>query len=97
MVSVRNSNLTIPNITHADAYLNKNNAVIIDMDGGYVFWDKKDYTYNGVYEEPVPEDILYSRWGSYPSHCDFSLLMEAAESEVPANQIFGTGNKPVME
>lgn len=85
MLSVRNSNLTIPNITHAHAYLDEYNAVIIDMDDGYVFWDKKDYTYNGVYEEPAPEDILYSRWGSYPSSCDFSLLIEAVESEVPAD------------
>ena len=82
MLAVRNSNLTIPNITHADAYLNENNAVILDMDDGYVFWDKKDYTYNGVYEEPAPEDILYSRWASLSATRDFSLLIEAVESSV---------------
>lgn len=97
MLAVRNSNLTIPNITHADAYLNENNAVILDMDDGYVFWDKKDYTYNGVYEEPAPEDILYSRWASLSATRDFSLLIEVTESEVPSNQIFGTGNKTVTE
>lgn len=97
MLAVRNSNLTIPNITHADAYLNENNAVILDMDDGYVFWDKKDYTYHGVYEEPAPEDICYSRWASLSATRDFSLLMEAVESEVPSDQIFGTGNKQVTE
>lgn len=97
MLAVRNSNLTIPNITHADAYLNENNAVILDMDDGYVFWDKKDYTYHGVYEEPAPEDICYSRWGSFPASWNFAGVMEAVESEVPSDQVFGTGNKPVTE
>ena len=96
MLQVRNCNITIPNVTHADAYLDEYNYVILTMNSGYVFWDKKDYTYNGVYEEPAPEDICYSRSGMYPASCDFSLLMEAVESEVPADQIFGKNNEETI-
>lgn len=97
MVSVRNSNITIPNVTHADAYSAEYNFVILDMDDGYVFWDKRDYTIDGVYEEPAPEDICYSRWGSFSPSWDFTGIMEAVESEVPADQIYSAGNKPVTE
>lgn len=96
MLQVRNSNITIPNITHADAYLDEYNYVMLTMNSGYVFWDKRDYTYNGVYEEPAPEDICYSRSGMFPQNWDFAGVMEAVESEVPSNQIFGKNNEETI-
>ena len=103
MITVRDENnllnetITIPNLTNADAYVNERSRVILQMNNGYVFWDKKMYYVNGEYVEPSAEDICYSKWASMSPTRDFSLLMEAVESEVPADQIFGTGDKPVTE
>lgn len=88
--------IIIQNLTHATVEPFCANGIKITMNTGYVFWDKRDYTYNGVYEEPAPEDICYSRSGYFPITVDFSTLMEAVESEVPADQIFGKNNEETI-
>lgn len=98
MIIVNGTNITIPNLTHASAELNERNRVILQMDAGYVFWDKKDYIdADGNMYDPAPEDIAYSRWASLSPTRDFSLLMEAAESEVPADQIHSNPTTPPTE
>lgn len=96
MITVQNSTMVIPNLTNATAVLTEQNRVEIQMNDGYVFWDKHDYTIDGVYEKPAPEDICYSRWGSFTTNWDFSGIIEAVESEVPGNQFFGKDNEETI-
>lgn len=93
MITVEGTNVVIPNITHATATLNQWNRVVLRMNDGYVFWDRNDYRdEKGEMYEPTPEEIGYSRYGVFSQATDFSTFEEAAESDVPANQIFGSGN-----
>ena len=93
------SNIILPNIPHATVTLNERNRVIVSMHEGWVFWDRKDYLDdNGNMVEPMPENIIYSRWGSFSPTSDLeNRLVVVAESEVPADQIFGTGNETITQ
>jgi hypothetical protein len=89
-IVVNGNDIVIPNLTNANVTVNERNRVIIDMNDGYVFWDRKDYRdENGEMYEPTPEEIGYSRWGSFSPTRDFSTLEEAVEADVPADQIYG--------
>jgi hypothetical protein len=90
MITVRGANIVIPNLTNAEAYLNENNRVILQMNNGYVFWDRNDYRdENGEMYEPTPNEIIYSRYARLSPTRDFSTLEEAVEADVPADQIYG--------
>lgn len=91
------SEIILPVIEHATVTLNPRNRVVIQMNEGYVFYDKDHYTgltdENGNPREPLPEEICYYRYGVYSPATDFAnRIVVVAESEVPDNQIFGTGN-----
>lgn len=89
------SEITLPNIPHATVTLNVRNRVVIQMDDGWVFWDRQDYTdytdEEGNPRDPSPEDIAYFRYGVYGPTTDFdNRIVVVAESEVPDYRIFGT-------
>lgn len=89
MITVKGTDITIPNITNATATLNQWDRVDLRMNTGYVFWDRADYRdESGEIYEPAPEMIAYSRYGVFSQSTDFSTFEEAAESEVPADQIY---------
>lgn len=93
------SEVILPVIAHASVTLNVRNRVIIDMDDGWVFYDRADYADftddEGNPREPYPEEISYFRWGSYAPDTDFDArIVVVAEADVPANQIFGGENNP---
>lgn len=76
------------------------NRVNVTMKTGYVFYDLKDYEgltdEEGNPREPYPEEISYSRTLYNTSvNRDFSTIVIVAESDVPADQIFGVGNETV--
>lgn len=90
MITVVGTDIIIPNLTHATATLNARNRVVLQMDEGYIFWDRNDYRdSDGNMYEPTPEEICYSRYGVFGQTTDFSTFEEAAEADVPADQIFG--------
>lgn len=90
------SEATLPNIEHASVTLNEYGRVVIRMDAGWVFWDRNDYRdENGEVYDPPAEWICYSRYGVFSPQYDFSGFVVAAESEVPADQIFGKGNEVI--
>lgn len=88
------SEIILPTIPHADVSLNVRNRVIIQMHEGWVFYDRRDYVDDeGNFREPDPTEICYSRYGSFSPANDFdAIIVVVAESEVPADQIFGTDN-----
>lgn len=82
--------IILPTIPHCNVHwLNdKKITVVLDMNDGWVYWDRRDYTDDDEnIIEPDPSEIGYSRSGNYPSSYDFSTIVVVAESEVPANQI----------
>lgn len=88
--------IVLPVIPHADVSLNIYNRVVIRMDPGWVFWDRQDYIdENGDMYEPEPSEIGYSRYAVYSPTYDFSTFVVVAESDVPADQIYGMPNPPV--
>lgn len=92
------SEIILPNIPHATVTLNVRNRVVIQMDEGWVFWDRYEYgtDENGNYIEPLPEEISYSRYGVYSPATDFDArIVVVAEREVPENQIFGGVTPPI--
>ena len=94
------SEIILPTIAHATVTLNVRNRVVIQMDEGWVYWDRNDFgkDENGNYIEPEnPEDISYFRYGVYSPTTDFDgCIVVVAESEVPENQIFGTVTSPTV-
>jgi hypothetical protein len=90
------SEITLPNIPHATVTLNVRNRVIIQMDDGYVFVNMANYDDltddDGNPREPLPEELSYFRWGSFSPATDFTRFVVEAETDVPADQIFGLGN-----
>ena len=75
------------------------NRVNVAMKTGYVFYDLADYEgltdEEGNPREPYPEEIAYSRRLFNTSvNRDFSTIVIVPESEVPADQIFGTVTPP---
>lgn len=92
------SEIILPTIEHATVTLNVRNRVVIQMDEGWVFWDRASFgtDENGNFIEPdAPEYISYSRYGVYAPNTDFDArIVVVAESEVPADQIFGNATPP---
>lgn len=89
------SEIILPAIPHATVTLNQWNRVVIQMNDGYVFWDRmthSDFTDDeGNPRDPYPEEICYYRYGVFSPTSDFAnRIVVVAESEVPENQIFGT-------
>lgn len=76
MIKVKNSNIEIPNLSDATAYIDEYGKVIVEMDEGFEMWDKADYTVDGVYTEPLPEDTIYYTMLSLSPARDFSLLVQ---------------------
>ena len=76
MIKIENSNIEIPNLTDARAYIDDYGKVIVEMNEGYEMWDKKDYIVDGVYSEPLPEDTVYYTMLSLSPVRDFSLLVQ---------------------
>lgn len=86
----------IPTIEHATVTLNQWGRYVVQMDEGYVFYDTRDYANltdeDGNPREPLPEEIVYSRYGVFSPSTDIvNCLVVVAESDVPADQIFGVG------
>lgn len=93
------SDIILPTIAHATVTLNVRNRVVIQMDDGWVYYDRNHYgtDENGNYIEPLPEEIYYYRYGVYSPTTDFDArIVVVAESEVPADQIFGTVTPPTV-
>ena len=78
MIKVENSNIEIPNLTDARAYIDDHGKVIVEMNEGFEMWDKADYMKNGEYKEPLPENTLYYTMLSLSPERDFSLLVQKA-------------------
>lgn len=94
-----NTNNTLPTIAHATISLNQWSRVVIQMDEGWVFWDRNHYGVdeNGNFIEPVPEEMIHFRYGVYAPTTDFdNCIVVVAEAEVPTDQIFGTVIPPTV-
>lgn len=94
------SDIILPTIPHATVTLNVRNRVVIQMNEGYVYWDRDHYgtDENGNYNEPLPEEIYYYRYGVYSPATDFDTrIVVVAESELPEGaEIFGTVTPPTI-
>lgn len=91
------SEIILPTIPHATVTLNVRNRVVIQMDDGWVFWDRNHYgtDENGNFIEPLPEEMMYFRYGVYAPTTDFdNCIVVVAETEAPADQIFGDVKPP---
>lgn len=92
------SEIILPTIEHATVTLNERNRVVIQMHDGWVFWDRNHFgtDENGNFIEPeFPEDIAYFRYGVYSPATDFAArIVVVAETDVPADQIFGNPTPP---
>lgn len=90
------SEITLPNIPHATVTLNVRNRVVIQMDDGYVFTNMQNYDgltdEDGNPREPHPEELAYYRYGVFSPATDFTRFVVEAESNIPADQIFGLGD-----
>lgn len=96
------SEIILPTIAHADVSLNERNRVIIQMHDGWVFYDTEHYVgltdEEGNPRDPYPDEICYARWASYSPATDFdNRIIVVAETDVPANQIFGVKNPEVAK
>lgn len=86
--------MSLPTIAHADVQYNQWGRVEITMYEGWVFYDASDYEgwtdIDGNPVEPMPEEISYYRYGVFSPNSDLvNRIVVVAESEVPADQIFG--------
>lgn len=92
--------MSLPNIPHATVSYNQWNRVVIQMDDGYVFCAMQDYDgltdEDGNPREPYPEELAYYRYGVFSPATDFTRFVVEAETDVPANQIFGLENNHVI-
>ena len=92
------------NIEHITATTRPSGATAITADEGYVFYDSYNYRdltdEEGNPREPLPEEILYFRYKVFARSVTAAeiedRLVVLPESEVPADQIFGTGNDHVI-
>ena len=85
---------TLPTIAHATVSLNQWGRVVVQMDDGWVFCDMRDYENltdeDGNPREPLPEELCYFRYGVFSPATDIEhCLLIVAETDVPADQIFG--------
>lgn len=92
--------MSLPNIEHATVTVNAAGGIEIRMLAGWVFYDRDNYAdftdEEGNPREPLPEEICYFRFICFPPSITAeqieSRIVVVAESEVPADQIFSTGN-----
>lgn len=95
--------MSLPNIEHITATTRPSGATAITADEGYVFYDRNNYTDltddEGNPRDPLPEEMLYFRYKVFPASVTAeeieARIVVVAESDVPADQIFGTGNDHV--
>jgi hypothetical protein len=83
------TNNALPVIEHATVTLNERNRVVVQMHDGWVF-----YRLDTFPQGTPPEDIAYSRYGVFSLEYDYSNFVVVAESDVPADQIFGDTTPP---
>lgn len=95
MDNMATTDYTLPVIEHATVSFNQWNRVVIQMDDGWVFYDKNDYRdENGELFDPEPDEICYSRYAVYSPEFDFDqYFVVVDETTVPAIQIYGIGDK----
>jgi hypothetical protein len=90
------SEIILPTIPHATVTLNVRNRFVVQMNEGWVFYDRNDYAgltdEEGNPREPYPEEISYYRYGVFAPDFDFTRIVVVDENEVPPYQIFGGGN-----
>lgn len=81
-----NTSNPLPTIAHATVSFNQWGRVVIQMDEGWVYWDRASFGIdeNGNFIEPeAPEYISYSRYGVYAPDTDFDArIVVVAESEI---------------
>lgn len=75
----------LPIIEHATVFYNQYGSITVQMDSGYVFYRADIFP-----DETPAEDIAYSRRGVFQTDFDFSNIIVVAESDVPADQIYGS-------
>lgn len=74
----------LPTIEHATISYNQYGGITVQLDSGYVFYR------SDLFPEGTPEEeMAYSRRGYFTISFDFSCIVVVAESEVPADQIYG--------
>lgn len=75
----------LPTIEHTTVSYNQYGGITVQMDSGYVFYR------SDLFLEGTPaEEMAYSRRGYFPTDFDFSYIVVVADSDVPANQIYGS-------
>ena len=79
----------LPTIEHATVFYNQYGSITVQMDSGYVFYRSDLFP-----EETPAEEMAYSRRGYFPTDFDFSYIVVVAESDVPADQIYGDVTPP---
>ena len=92
--------MSLPNIEHITTTTNRYGSTELTADAGYVFYDRNSYLdftdEEGNPRDPLPEEILYSRYMVFPASVTAAeieaRIVVVAESEVPADQIFGAGD-----
>ena len=75
----------LPIIEHATVFYNQYGSITVEIDSGYVFYRADIFP-----DETPAEDIAYSRRGVFQTDFDFSNIIVVAESDVPADQIYGS-------
>lgn len=85
------SEYVLPTIEHATVTLNEWDRVVIQMDEGWVFYRLDEYP-----EGTPADEYCYYTYGVYGQTFDFSLIVVVAESDVPADQIFGKNNEETI-
>ena len=81
------SEIILPTIAHATVTLNVRNRVVVQMDEGWVFWDRNDYVdESGNITEPSPSMICYSRYGVFAPDTDFDArFVIVKDGETPTD------------
>ena len=96
--------MSLPNIEHITATYRPSGAIAITADEGYVFYDTYDYEGltddEGNPRDPYPEEILYFRYMVFGKSVTAeeieSRIVVVAETDAPADQIFGASNDHVI-
>lgn len=74
--------MTLPNIEHATITVNSWNRIIIQMDQGWVYWDRNHLGTDdeGNFITPnSPEEITYFQYGVYSPDTDFNARIVVVE------------------
>lgn len=88
--------MSLPNIEHTTVTLNERGRVIVQMDAGWVFYDKRDYVdMNGEQYTPSYEEISYFRYGVFSPQTDIeNVLVVVDETTINPDQIYGDVKPP---